>query len=209
MKMNKLICAALVVLLTGACGSESSSEKEFVPLGRKEFVGNDTVYHTVADFRFVDQDSNVVTNETFNDKIYVTDFFFTTCPTICPIMKTQMLRVYEAYRDDPEVGILSHTIDPVHDSVAVLHEFAKNLGVKGDQWRFVTGEKEKIYEIAQKSYMVTAAEDKSEPGGYIHNGAFLLVDKERHIVGIYDGTKPDQVDELIRDIDRLKMKYEQ
>ncbi len=204
MKINTLLSGILIVSLLASCGGNTSSEKDFVPLGRKQIDGTDTTYHTIADFKFVDQDSNTVTNETFEGKIYVADFFFTTCPTICPVMKTQMLRVYEAYKDDPEVGILSHTIDPAHDDVAVLHEFANNLGVNGDQWRFVTGEKEKIYEIAQKSYMVPASEDSTEPGGYIHSGAFILVDKDRHIMGVYDGTKPEAVDRLINDIERLK-----
>ncbi len=208
MKNNKLLWALtfMVMLCAGACSTNSEEEK--LPfLGRKEIEGTDTIYHKIADFEFVDQDSNFVTNETFADKIYVADFFFTSCPTICPIMKTQMLRVYEEFRNDPEVGILSHSIDPTHDTVALLHEFAADLGVTGDQWRFVTGDKEKIFEIGQKSYMVPAAEDSTEPGGYIHSGAFILVDKERRIRGIYDGTKPEQVDRLMNDIERLKKEY--
>jgi protein SCO1/2 len=207
MKIRILIYSLAAVSLFAGCSGQNSADEELPFLGRSEIEGTDTIYHTIADFRFVDQDSNFVTNETFEGKIYVADFFFTTCPTICPIMKTQMLRVYEEFKNDPEVGILSHSIDPEHDTVAVLREFASDLGVTGDKWRFVTGEKENIFEIGQKSYMVTASEDKSEPGGYIHSGAFILVDKERHIRGIYDGTKPDHVDRLIRDIKRLKKEY--
>lgn len=169
----------------------------------------DTIYHTIPDFSFTNQDGKTVTQETFKDKIYIADFFFTTCPTICPIMKTQMLRVYEKYKENPDVLILSHTIDPTYDTVEVLHEFADRLGVSSDTWHFVTGEKEKIYDIGQNSYMVTAREDPEEPGGYLHSGAFLIVDKQRRIRGIYDGTKPDKVDILMQDVDRLLKEYEE
>src|SRR5690606_33716420 len=135
-------------------------------------IRNDTVYHTIQPFRFVNQDSVRVTNETFKDKIYVADFFFTACPTICPTMKTQMLRVYKKFSDNDEVAFLSHTIDPEHDTVAVLHAFANKLGVESSKWHFVTGNKEDIYTIGEKSYMVTAQEDQAEPGGFLHSGAF-------------------------------------
>ncbi len=168
----------------------------------------DTIYHTIKDFEFVDQDSNVVTNKTFEDQVYVADFFFTSCPTICPVMKQQMLRVYEAYINEPEVAILSHTIDPVHDSVEVLKDFAEKLEVKTEKWHFVTGNKDSIYDIGETSYLVVANEDENAPGGYIHSGAFLLVDQQRRIRGVYDGTVPEQVDILINDIDRLINKNE-
>jgi protein SCO1/2 len=167
----------------------------------------DTIYHTIPDFSFTNQNGEVITQDTFKDKIYVADFFFTTCPTICPIMKTQMLRVYEKFKDNPEVMILSHTIDPKHDSVAVLYEFADRLGVTGNMWQFVTGDQDEIYDIGQNSYMVTAREDPGEPGGYLHSGALLLVDKERRIRGIYDGTLEEKVDILMKDIDKLLKEY--
>jgi protein SCO1/2 len=176
-------------------------------LGFRDVVDNDTVYHTIANFSFVDQDSNVVTNETFKDQIYVADFFFTSCRTICPIMKTQMLRVYEATLDDPEVAILSHTIDPEYDTIALLKDFAERLGVKSSKWHFVTGEKDSIYNIAQTSYMATAMEDKAEPDGFIHSGAFLLIDKKRQIRGKYDGTREEDINRLLKDIERLKQEY--
>ncbi len=167
----------------------------------------DTTYHSIQSFSFVDQDSSIITNETFDGKIYIADFFFTTCPTICPIMKAQMLRVYDAYKDSDDILILSHTIDPEYDSVAVLHEFADRLGVKSDRWHFVTGNKQEIYKIAQLSYMSVAAEDNEAEGGFIHSGRFLLVDKERHIRGAYDGTNAEDVDLLIKDIAILQKEY--
>lgn len=193
----------------------SQGDEKLPILGRKEiknvtFEGKiqaDTIYHSIPEFNFTNQNGDIITEETFKDKIYVADFFFTTCPTICPIMKTQMLRVYEKYKDHPDVMILSHTIDPEYDSVEVLHEFADRLGVTGDTWQFVTGDKDEIYTIGQNSYMVTAREDPNEPGGYLHSGAFLLVDKKRRIRGIYDGTKEEKVDELMVDMERLLKEY--
>jgi len=168
---------------------------------------HDTLYHTIPDFVFTNQEGKPVSNKTFSDQVYVADFFFTSCPTICPIMETQMLRVHEAFRHEPEFGILSHTIDPEYDNVEVLRDYAERLQVSSDQWHFVTGDKDKIYEIGQKSYLVTAGEDEDAPGGYIHSGAFLLVDKERRIRGVYDGTKEDQVDRLIADVRILLKEY--
>jgi protein SCO1/2 len=160
----------------------------------------DTTYHTIPEFSFVNQDSSIVTQDTFSDGIYVADFFFTTCPSICPIMKTQLLRVYEKYKGNDKVKILSHSIDPKHDSVAVLNEYASSLGVSSDQWHFVTGDKEDVFKIAQTSYLVSVAEDNLAPGGVIHSGAFLLIDSNRRIRGHYDGTKAEEVDKLMNDI---------
>jgi len=173
-------------------------------LGVREFNGKDTVYHTIAPFSFTDQDSATITNATFKDKIYVADFFFTSCRTICPIMKTQMLRVYEATQNMPDVLILSHSIDPEYDTVALLHDFADRLGVESKRWHFVTGAKDSIYKIAQTSYLATALEDKTEPDGFIHSGAFLLIDKKGRIRGKYDGTKEADVNRLIGDIKILR-----
>ncbi|HCX20319.1 MAG: SCO family protein [Flammeovirgaceae bacterium] len=208
--MRLLKSAILITLLAIGCDQVKSSY-ELPILGRKEYVDRevngetvtDTLYHTIAPFEFVDQDSSIITNATFNNQVYVADFFFTSCPTICPVMKQQMLRVYEEYKNDPEVGIISHSIDPTHDTVAVLHDFAEKLGVESSKWHFVTGDKEKIYEIGETSYMVVANEDEEAAGGYIHSGAFLLVDKKGRIRGVYDGTVPEQVDVLIHDIKRL------
>lgn len=180
-------------------------------MGRKKIVEKevdgkivmDTVDHMITDFAFYDQDSTLITNETFKNQIYVSDFFFTSCPTICPKMKKQMLRVYEKFEKTPEVAILSHTIDPTHDNVQVLNEYADALGVKSSKWHFVTGDEDVIYQIGEKSYMVTAGEDSEAPGGYIHSGAFLLVDDQRRIRGVYDGTMEEQVNILLSDIDIL------
>ncbi|MBE9464469.1 SCO family protein [Dyadobacter subterraneus] len=159
-----------------------------------------TVYPTIPDFSFINEDKEVVTEKDFKGKVYVADFFFVTCPTICPVMKKNMLTVYKEYKDNPDVKILSHTIDPEHDTPEILKKYATDLGVNGKMWQFVTGDKEKIYDIGQKHYMVSALEDSSQAGGYIHSGAFVLVDKERHIRGMYDGTTEDGTAKLIKDL---------
>jgi protein SCO1 len=203
------ILLAFTALLWQACSGDTASG-ELPILGERQVVQrnvdgqpvNDTLYHRIPDFAFINQDSQVVTSLTMQDKVYVTDFFFTTCPTICPKMKSQMLRVYEAFKDEPRLVLLSHTIDPKHDTVAVLRDYANRLDVSSNKWHFVTGERDSIYDIAMK-YMVTALEDEEEPGGFVHSGAFVLVDQNRHVRGIYDGTDPAQVDRLIRDIPTL------
>lgn len=192
----------LLVIGLSACHSEK--EKPLPIFGEREVVGTDTVYHQIADFMFIDQDSAKITNETFKNKIYVADFFFTSCRTICPMMKTQMLRVYDSIENDPDVLLLSHTIDPEYDTVGLLYDYANKLGIKSDKWHLVTGNKDDIYKIAQTSYFATAMEDKSEPDGFIHSGAFLLIDKQRRIRGTYDGTKEADVNRLLRDIQKLK-----
>jgi protein SCO1 len=198
----------LLAVLLFVAGCIARKESPLPVFGEREVVGSDTIYHTIADFSFLDQDSSVVTNETYKDKIYVADFFFTSCRTICPIMKTQMLRVYDSVQNDTDILLLSHTIDPEFDTVGLLRDFAARLGVKSNKWHFVTGDKEAIYKIAQTSYFSTALEDKTEPDGFIHSGAFLLIDKERRIRGKYDGTKEDDVNRLLADIQRLKNEYE-
>ncbi len=200
---------ALLVIVCLLCltGCKQPKEAKLPIFGERSVEGSDTIYHTIPAFHFVDQDSNVVTNATFNNKIYVADFFFTSCRTICPIMKTQMLRVYDSIQHEPDVLLLSHTIDPKYDTVALLHDFADRLGVKSSKWHFVTGDRDSIYRVAQTGYFATAMEDKSEPDGFIHSGAFLLIDKEKRIRGKYDGTKDEDVNRLLHDIRRLKKEY--
>ncbi|MBD2703261.1 SCO family protein [Spirosoma sp. BT702] len=207
--------ATLLITLAVLLLRCNSSGDKLPILGEREAVTKtvdgkpvtDSVDHTIPDFKFISQYGDTVTAKTVSGKIYVADFFFTSCPTICPKMKVQLKRVYEKFKGNPNVILLSHTIDPAHDSVSVLNQFAKDLGVTDHQWLFVTGDREKIYDIGQGSYMVTAQEDASAPGGVVHSGAFILVDKERHIRGIYDGTTEAGVDKLINDMNRLLAEY--
>lgn len=183
-----------ILFLTAALFFASGCNREQQPL---------PIMGTIdKDFRFTNQDNQVVTADTFKDKVYVADFFFTSCPTICPIMKSQMVRVYEAFLGEPELLLLSHSIDPDHDTVAVLHNFAEGLEVDSEKWHFVTGDKEAIYAMA-KHYMLGVKEEKQAPGGYIHSGSFCLIDRQGGIRGYYDGTDTDEVDQLIADLRQL------
>ncbi|MEQ6118774.1 SCO family protein [Reichenbachiella sp. MALMAid0571] len=213
-KYLKALCFMFLVMVACSCGQKKGDK---LPIYGQQKIENrmeggktvsDTIPHTISDFSFIDQDSTVITNETFKGKIYISDFFFTSCPTICPAMKKQMLRVYDKFLENDKVSILSHTIDPAYDNVAVLKEYSERLGVKSSKWHFVTGDEQAIYDIGEKSYMVTAGADADAPGGYIHSGAFLLVDMDRRIRGVYDGTIADEVDVLMNDIERLLREYE-
>jgi len=186
----------------------SCSEKKELPyLGPKtiQIVAgkSDTIYHKIPAFNFLNQDSIWVNEKSFDNQIYVADFFFTSCPTICPKMKTQMLRLYERYQKNTSVGLVSYSIDPDFDRPYRLKTYAQKLQIKAPKWNLLTGDKKAIYQIGEKSYMVTAQEDKNEAGGFVHSGAFILVDKNKHVRGIYDGTKSEEVDHLMEDMETL------
>ena len=205
---NSLLFLLLPVVLAISCGapSEKVSETAELPILGERYVDDnqDTVYHSIGDFAFVNQVGDTIRKEDMAGKIYVADFFFTTCPTICPVMKKEMLRVYEQFKGDPNFRILSHSIDPSHDTQAVLKDYAEKLGVPdAATWNFLTGDQEKIFEIGQTSYLTTTMADDMEPGGFLHSGAFLLIDQQGRIRGVYDGTKTDQVDRLLADIPKL------
>ncbi|MFY8190642.1 MAG: SCO family protein [Bacteroidia bacterium] len=175
---------------------------ERTPITRTE-NGNtviDTQYATVPPFVLLNQEGDTVSEALVKDKIYVADFFFTSCPTICPIMKKEMLRVYEKVKGNDNFMLLSHTIDPDFDSIPLLKEYAKRLGSDGKQWQFLTGQREAIYELAEKGYYATAMPDSTEPGGYVHSGGFILVDKQSRVRGVYNGTDAKEVDLLIEDL---------
>lgn len=207
MKTNRLLFG-MILIWAAACkpaGENASSNLTLPILGERYVDDNqDTVYHQIADFKFVNQLGDTLTNADVAGKVYVADFFFTSCPTICPIMKKEMLRVYEKFSSNPDFRILSHSIDVAHDTPEVLKDYAERLGVEdASTWNFLTGDQEKIFELGQTSYLTTAMEDQQEPGGFLHSGAFLLIDQQGRIRGVYDGTKSDQVDRLINDIPKI------
>lgn len=165
-------------------------------------------YHKIAPFELVNQNADTITQDDYTGKIYVADFFFTTCPTICPVMTKNMMLVQEAFKNDPEVLILSHSVTPEIDSVAVLKKYAVKKGVMDSKWNLVTGDRKQIYDLARKSYL--AAKENKYGGEYalIHTENFLLVDKEGRLRGrSYDGTDPEDVKKLIEDIYILKESY--
>ncbi len=203
----------LIFLILGACSSQqdNTNEQKLPVIGKRRVVTKqvnnktvkDTVQHRVPPFQFVDQDSSIVTNESFDDAIYVADFFFTSCPTICPEMTEHMHEIYKEFRDDERVKFLSHSVDPKRDTPAALRNYADKLGVKSSKWKFVTGPMDSIYAVGKKGYMASMQEDEEAPGGFLHSGQFFLVDEQGRIRGIYRGTKEKSVNKLIADIRTL------
>ncbi len=181
------------------------TEATFTPLwmnDKSEFV--DTL-HTIPNFSFIDQEGDVITNATFKDKIYITNFFFTSCPGICPKMTSNMTMLQDEFIDDSDVLLLSHSVTPETDSVSVLKNYAKEYGIDADKWHLVTGNQQEIYSLGRKSYFVE--EDlgiKKSDDEFLHTENFVLIDKERHIRGIYNGLNRASIQQLILDIKALK-----
>jgi len=210
--MKKLLLGFLVLAVWSACKPSSSDKKTLPIYGSREPVTKtvdgksvtDTIYQTIPKFKFVNQYGDSISNKSLDGDIYVADFFFTTCPSICPVMHRNMLKVYDAFKNLGDFKIISHTIDPKHDSVPVLKKYADKLGITGNTWWFLQGKKEDTYSIAEKNYLVAVKKDSSAAGGYVHAGYFVLVDKQKRIRGAYDGTDPKQVDQMIEDIKSLQ-----
>jgi len=160
-------------------------------------------YHKISDFELINQNGETITQEYYKNKIYVADFFFTTCQSICPIMTKNMLDIQEQLKNDKEILLLSHTVTPEIDSVQQLKKYALENRIDDDKWNLVTGEKKQIYDLARKSYL--AVED-SEFGNFdmIHTENFMLIDKKRQIRGFYDGTDKNEIIRLLSDIEILK-----
>lgn len=163
----------------------------------------DTLPHQIPPFSFTDQDGKPFTDQDVSGKIYVADFIFTSCPSICPVMTGNMLKVQEAFKNDERVMIVSHTIDPEYDTPSVLKSYAQEKGADTRIWKFLTGDRETIYSLCENEYMAFAKKDSDAPGGYVHSGFFVLIDKNRHIRGAYDGTEEGKTEELIKDIQIL------
>lgn len=190
------------LVLVSGCFSQGSKNKTLPILGNREVVNGDTIYHTVPDFAFIDQDSQVVTNETFAGKAYVADFFFTHCPTICPKVTAQMLRIHDRFRENDSLLLLAHSIDPKRDTIGRLKWYAENLGVESAKWHFVTGEKDSLYAIAD-DYFSIAIENPELPGGFDHSGRIILIDPQRRVRSFCDGTDAASVDRFMEDIENL------
>lgn len=163
----------------------------------------DTVYHQIPSFSFVNQDGKVVTDKDYDGKVYLADFFFTTCPSICPKMSGTLEIVQEKLKNEKGFAILSHTIDPDFDTVPVLKQYAIEHHADSTVWNFVTGNKDSIYTIAEFSYMAFAEKNDDAPGGYIHSGFLILIDQQKHIRGVYDGTRAELADQIANDVKTL------
>jgi protein SCO1 len=201
--MKKIFSITVVSMLLASFFFSACEKKRVLPIfGEREYKNGDTIYQTIPDFAFVNQDSQTVTQNDYKDKIYVSDFFFTHCPTICPRVKKNMLRILAKYKDNPNVLLLSHTIDPKHDTVGRLKEYAQKLEISAPKWNLVTGEKAKIYDIAFY-YASIAKESPDAPGGFDHSGYIILVDKNRRVRAAVDGTIDEAVTKFLEDIDVL------
>jgi len=163
--------------------------------------------HTIADFSLINQNGNLITNNNYKDKIYVADFFFTRCQTICIAMAYNMSELQEYYKNDDDIMFLSHSVTPVIDSVSVLKEYADRKGVIDGKWNVTTGSKKHIYDLARKSYFAVLDEGAGDENDFIHTEQFVLVDKEKRIRGYYDGTEKKDMIKLKKDIVLLKEEY--
>jgi protein SCO1/2 len=205
--MKKLILPVVALLALAACNNKNNTAKLPIYGNRQPITKTvdgkpvtDTVYATIPPFSFVSQNRETITDKNLDGKIYVADFFFTSCPSICPIMQRNMLTVAKAYQDKADFKLVSFTIDPRHDTIPVLKEYAEKLGAKADQWYFLLGKKEDVYQLAEKNYLVAVSEDKQAAGGFVHQGWLVLVDKKGRVRGAYDGTDEKQVKQLIADV---------
>ena len=164
-------------------------------------------YHKIADFSLINQNGKTITQKDYEDKIYVADFFFTTCQTICPIMTDHMVHIQNEIIDDDDVMLLSHSVTPEIDTVAQLKRYAKKKGVIDKKWNLVTGDKKQIYTLARKSYLAVKDNPDAGPFDMVHTENFMLIDKKKQIRGFYDGTKSEDIDRLLDDIKHLKKEY--
>ena len=162
-------------------------------------------FHRIPAFSFTDQDGNTITEKTFENKIYVAGFFFSTCPGICPKIRSKLAKVQEAYLDEPDIKILQHSIRPTTDTVQILKTYANENDIKSDKWHLVTGDKNSIYTLAKRAYF--ASEDLGNiqnTNDFLHTESILLIDQNRHIRGIYNGLNSTSMNYLISDIATLK-----
>ncbi|MEM1220923.1 MAG: SCO family protein [Bacteroidota bacterium] len=188
-------------LLWTAC-SNQRSEKTLPYLGFHDVVGTDTVYHKIPPFQFLDQDSTLINNEVLGESIYIADFFYTYCPSVCPKVKQQMLRVYEHFPEETPLKLVSFALDPSRDSVLYLRGYANNLGVESERWHFLSGDVEETWSLA-RDFLISVQRDSDEPGGITHSGKLILVDRQGHIRGFADGTDPGSVDRFLEEVEFL------
>jgi len=216
---NKVTAAffagCLVVLLVG-CNNQTKKNDRLPFFGPRQGtishkvkgeIKIDTVYHIIPNFHVQNQDGDSISQDDFAGKIYVADFFFTSCPSICPITESNLLEVQKHFKNVPDFKMISFSIDPRHDSIQVLKKYASRLGADTKQWYFVRGDEDQIDDLAQKGFMATAQKDSATPGGYLHSGAFMLIDKDKRVRGVYNGTDSAEVNRLIRDIPILFREY--
>lgn len=199
MKNTSLLFIAVIAFFS--CTNSDKKENKLPYLGVSQIAETgETVYHTIKPFRFLSQDSLFVTEEYLKNKITVVDFFFSTCPTICPIMSTNMQELQVTWQNESKIQFLSHTVDPQTDTPNKLKRYAQRQNANLANWQFVTGSKTELYTQGLKSYLVSTQEDALAPGGFLHSSLFALVDQDLHLRGVYDGTNEEDLDKLNKDI---------
>ncbi len=185
---------------------ESPAEQKRLPilgpmeLGASTSGGYDTTFFDYPDFHWLDQDSIPFTPDTLINQVFLVDFFFTTCPSICIDMQRELKRVYAAFGERADFRIVSHTIDPDYDQPSRLKAYANNSNVKNRNWLFVNGPSDEVYRVAQQAYLSLATKDSIAPGGFLHSGTFILLDHQKKIRGVYEGTSPEDVDRLLQEL---------
>ncbi|MDB5136430.1 MAG: hypothetical protein JWP37_3033 [Mucilaginibacter sp.] len=213
--MNKLTIGLMAIILWSACKFNAGDKKTLPIYGNRHPITKtvdgktitDTIYQTISKFKTVNQYGDSINNKSLDGDIYIADFFFTTCPSICPVMHRNMLNVYNVFKGKGDIKIISYSIDPKHDSVPVLKKYADKLGISGNTWWFLQGKKDEIYKLSE-SYLVQKPQEDAKQQ-FIHDGSFLLVDKQKRVRGAYDGTDTKQVDQLIADIKTLQNEPDQ
>ena len=205
MKLKLILKIFLICSIVFYFGCSQKKSSVLLPIyGEKKIIAGDTIYHQIASFNLTNQIGQVVNQNTTKNKIYIANFFFATCQSICPMMSNQLQEVQKAFLADDSVLILSHSVNPLHDTVAVLSNYGDTYGAKTNKWHLLTGNKKQIYDLAKTSYLVNAFEDDGSPEGFLHSELFLLIDKKARIRGMYDGTNTSEVKKLIEDVKLLK-----
>ena len=200
------IFAMLLIGLLFSCNQYSEKQlpiynpSDFNPDLVDKSLQSTTENHRVADFRLTNQNGKQITQADYQDKIYVADFFFTRCPSICPIMTDNLVKIQEEFLHNDDIMLLSLSVTPKMDSIPVLREYADEKGVIDSKWNITTGDKKHIYELARRSYFAVVEQGDGGLQDFIHTPNFVLVDKNKQIRGIYDGTNDDEIVRLINDI---------
>ncbi len=216
MQLQNRVFSIIFLLLFSAClGCQSSeialpyySDADFTPRWALSNDDQSVKNHRIATFEFINQDGDTINEKTFDGKIYIADFFFTSCPGICRGLTKNLAKVQEAFLNDDEVLLLSHSVTPEIDSIGVLKKYAKANAVQSGKWHLITGNRKAIYAIARNSYFADEDLDlQNLENEFLHTENFYLVDKDRRIRGVYKGTFPTEVNRLIEDVEILKKEY--
>lgn len=213
---NVLIVLGVFIISVGV-GYKLLSQKERLPVYNPSDVNPKLVDfslqhikkgHKVLDFELINQNGDTITQDDYQNKIYVADFFFTRCATICPIMTSNMSKLQDIYKDDDDIMFLSHSVTPIMDSIPILRMYADSKGVIDGKWNITTGDKKHIYELARKSYFAVLDEGDGGDQDFIHTEQFILVDKKRQLRGFYNGTEAKSIEQIKKDIAILRQEEE-